>query len=410
MTLDKLTTIEQLEQFLSGAQVCAYEVLDDKSELYKWIQSTLVQFQYLTLSKRDKGVVIRYLIKISGYSRQQLTRLINQYRQTGKIARQTRTQHVFPRQYTDEDIRLLAYLDDIHEAPCGAVIKKLCERAYNKRETQYERLANISVSHVYNLRQSARYQNQRRHFTKTTSKPSTIGERRKPNPEGKPGYLRVDTVHQGDQDGKKGVYHVNLVDEVTQFEISFSVEKICENFMKPGLELAMARLPYKIRGFHSDNGSEYINKDIAGMLEKLSIEFTKSRARKSNDNALAESKNASVIRKHFGFSHIPQHFASELNATIHEALYRYQNFHRPCFFPVTETDENGKQRKKYPYSHLMTPFEKLASLVNIEDHLKPGITLESLTAYASKMSDEEAAKTLQTIKQQTFSRIFKQTG
>ena len=146
------------------------------------------------------------------------------------------------------------------------------------------------------------------------------------------------------------------------------------------------------------------------MLEKLSIEFTKSRARKSNDNALAESKNASVIRKHFGFSHIPQHFASELNATIHEALYRYQNFHRPCFFPVTETDENGKQRKKYPYSHLMTPFEKLASLVNIEDHLKPGITLESLTAYASKMSDEEAAKTLQTIKQQTFSRIFKQTG
>ena len=52
-----------------------------------------------------------------------------------------------------------------------------------------------------------------------------IGERRKPIPNGQPGFIRIDTVHQGDQDKKKGVYHINAVDEVTQFEVIASVEK-----------------------------------------------------------------------------------------------------------------------------------------------------------------------------------------
>ena len=345
-------------------------------------------------------------MKVTGYSRQQLTRLIRQYKNQGKLSIGIRTQHSFPRHYSKEDILLLAYMDNLHEHPCGAVVKKLCERAATK-DSRYERLAKISVSHLYNLRRSNVYQQQRRHFTKTQSKASSIGERRKPCPEGKPGYLRVDTVHQGDQDGQKGVYHINLVDEVTQFEISFSVEKISEHYLKPSVSKAMESLPFKIRGFHTDNGSEYVNKTIAKLLNKLNVEFTKSRARKSNDNALAESKNGSVIRKHFGYTHIPQHWASELNAHIHTALYRYQNFHRPCFFPLTVVDAKGKQRRQYPYTHLMTPFEKLVSLSKVTDHLRPGVTLESLTAFANEMTDEQAAAALQSAKQELFSRIIK---
>jgi transposase len=411
MTLKDLTTIKQLEQFLDGTQICTYEVLSSKDERYQWIQKTLIQFQYFTLSKRDKGVVIRYLIKISGYSRQQLTRLIKHYLDTGRVVRRKTLRPRFPRRYSDEDIRLLAKLDERHETPCGAVLKKFCERAYHLQgDKRFERLASISVSHVYNLRQSFTYQQQRRNFTKTQPKVSAIGERRKPNPQGNPGYLRVDTVHQGDQDGKKGVYHVNLVDEVTQFEISFSVEKISEQYLLSPLEDSIAALPFKIRGFHTDNGSEYINRRVAELLEKLRIEFTKSRSRRSNDNALAESKNGSVIRKHFGYSHIPQHWANELNGTIHKALYRYQNFHRPCFFPETITDEKGKEKKKYLYKNLMTPYEKLLLVPEIEQHLKPGVSLENLSAFAQALSDDEAALELQTAKQKAFSKIIQSTA
>ncbi|NJR72486.1 MAG: transposase family protein [Gammaproteobacteria bacterium] len=154
--------------------------------------------------------------------------------------------------------------------------------------------------------------------------------------------MRVDTVHQGDQDKKKGVYHINLVDEVTQCEVCFSVEKISEAFLIGPLEAALAQFPFEIKGFHTDNGSEYINQQVARLLQKLKIEFTKSRSRQTNDNALVESKNATILRKYFGYSHIEQGWAKALNAQLQEPMYRFINFHRPCFF----SDHNHQCKRK----------------------------------------------------------------
>jgi transposase InsO family protein len=236
-------------------------------------------------------------------------------------------------------------MDERHDTPCGTAIKKLCERACEVfGQTEYTSLASISVSHLYNLRKSTAYVRQRRHFEKTQPKPSKIGERRKPQPNGQPGYIRIDTVHQGDLDKQKGVYHINAVDEVTQFEVVCTVEKISEIYLIPALDQLLETFPFTILGFHSDNGSEYINKRVAELLEKLRIEFTKSRSRHSNDNALAESKNGAVVRKLFGYSHIPQRWAPLINDFNQQHLNPYLNFHRPCFFPETQTDDKGKQR------------------------------------------------------------------
>ena len=91
-------------------------------------------------------------------------------------------------------------MDQRHDTPCGQAVKKLCERAHQiYDETEYENLANISVAHLYNLRASSGYQKQRRSFEKTKPKKSSIGERRKPYPNGQPSFIRIDTVHQGDQ-------------------------------------------------------------------------------------------------------------------------------------------------------------------------------------------------------------------
>ncbi|MHB8423728.1 MAG: integrase catalytic domain-containing protein [Gammaproteobacteria bacterium] len=191
--------------------------------------------------------------------------------------------------------------------PCGPAVKKLCERAFVVfGPPEYERLASISVSHLYNLRKSIPYARRRRHFEKTRPRQISIGERRKPGPHGPPGYIRVDTVHQGDLDGKKGVYHLNAVDEVTQFEVVCTVEKISEHYLLPILDPLLAAFPFRVPGLHSDNGSEYLNKRVAALLDKLLIEFTQSRSRQSNDNALAEGKNGAVARKLFGYGHIPQ--------------------------------------------------------------------------------------------------------
>jgi transposase InsO family protein len=409
MKIENLDTIEALEEFLLGNQLVAFSVLGKKTERYSFIRKTLVKFDYITLPRKDKGIVIRYLIKMTEYSRQQLTRLIKQYAKTGKINWTPCRSNGFTKKYTDNDIVLLAKTDELHDTPCGHAVKRLCERAHDVFDDKaYRRLTEISVSHLYNLRDSRRYKRQRRTFTKTKSKQIAIGERRKPYPEGKPGYIRIDTVHQGDQDKVKGVYHINAVDEVTQFEIVCSVEKISEQYLMPALEQMLESFPFAILGFHSDNGSEYINQRVANLLQKLFIEFTKSRSRHSNDNALAESKNASVVRKIFGYTHIPQKWAPEINKFNRAYLNPYLNYHRPCFFPETTINAKGKQQKTYPYRNMMTPFERLKSLPDVEQYLKPEITLEVLDEYALRMSDNEAADRLQKARQQLFGLIFKQ--
>jgi hypothetical protein len=287
------------------------------------------------------------------------------------------------------------------------MVKKLCERAYNQFEDEaYKRLSVISISHIYNIRKSNSYKNYRCHYEKTKSKKGVhIGERRKPFNGGKPGYIRIDTVHQGDLDGKKGVYHINAVDEITQFEVVVSVEKISEAYLIPALEELLATFPFKILNFHSDNGSEYVNKTVAKLLGKLLIEFTKSRPRKSNDNALAEGKNAAIVRKTFGYSHIPQRFAKELNDFNRNELNPYINYHRPCLFPTTIVDAKGKEKKKYKYEDMMTPYDKFKSLENAEQYLKNDVSFKILDDFANKMTDNQAAQHLQTERSKLFKTI-----
>lgn len=397
MSIDNLKTVEEMAAFLSGSQAIAFGVASTKDERYAFIEKILKRFSYQHLKRSEKGTVICFLMKVSGYSRQQLTRMIEQYRQKGYLKRQQKTLNGFTKRYTAEDINLLASIDRLHETPNGLRVKKLCERAYHVfGQVEYERLAGISVSHLYNLRQSSGYQNLRRHYEKTKGDKGTkIGVRRKPMPNGQPGHIRIDTVHQGDLDGIKGVYHINAVDEVTQFEIVVSVEKISEAYLIPALTLILETFPFTVLSFHSDNGGEYINYQVARLLNKLHIEMTKSRPRHSNDNALAESKNAAVIRKIFGYAHIPQHHANRINEFNIKALNPYINFHRPCLFPTTIVDAKGKQQKRYYYPDAMTPYEKFKSLPEASRYLKSDMTFKKLDDMASQMNDNEAAEYLQ---------------
>ena len=403
-----IKTLEHVRQFLNGIGAIEFSI-EAKDARYAWMQAMLLRFHYPQLSKAEKGLVLDFLQKVSGYSRIQVKRLTQHSLQTGQLQRRQRTVQGFRRIYTPEDIRLLAQTDELHGTLSGPATKKLCERAWVRfGQTEYARLAGISVAYLYILRHSATYHGVRQHFDKTRPTVSSLGERRQPQPNGQPGYLRVDTVHQGDLDGVKGVYHVNAVDEVTQFEIVCSVEKISERYLIPVLEDLLEQFPFIILAFHADNGSEYINKYVVKLLNKLLIELTKSRARHCNDNALVESKNGAIVRKQLGYVHIPQHWAPQLNAFHRDHLNPYINFHRPCFFPVVSMDTKGKPRKRYPYEAMMTPYDKFTSLPNPKQYLKPGRTLQQLDDMAVAISDNEAAKHLNAAKLKLYQRIFEQ--
>lgn len=404
---EQLRTLADLQGFLNGTVAMDFTVAAD--EQYEFIARTVRRFGYGRLKRPDKAVVLRFLERVSGYSRQQITRLVKrgcERRQLIKRYHGSRTS--FARTYTGADVLLLAHTDTLHGTLSGLATKKLMERAYGIfGDARYQRLATISVAHLYNLRQRPSYQHQRQVWTKTRPATVPIGERRAPTPNNRPGYLRVDSVHQGDLDGMKGVYHINAVDCVTQYEGVATCERISEAFLIPVLEALLQSFPFDILGFHSDNGSEYINRNVAQLLNKLLIEEqTKSRSRHSNDNAQAESKNGSIVRKHLGYSHIPQRFAAPVNSFCHDYLNPYINFHRPCLFAEIITDAKGRQRKYYPYKLMMTPYEKLKSLPLAQTFLKPGVSFEKLDTEASTMSDNEAAERLNNARAILFKTIF----
>jgi len=183
MSLEQLTTIEAIRQFLGGTQSVAFKLASSKQERYCWVQKTLVKHQYWQLGKVDKGFVTCYLMKVTGYSHAQIKRLLQQPHKTGKVLVKVAHRNGFKRHYTRADIRLLAAMDERHKQPSSPVIKKLCERAYRQFDDhQYQRLAVISVSHLYNLRQTRTYQRQRCSLTKTRPRAVAIGIRRKPCP------------------------------------------------------------------------------------------------------------------------------------------------------------------------------------------------------------------------------------
>lgn len=405
MNDDSLVSVAQLNEFhktLKGAKFKS----KDKREAYEWVGKTLGKFHYFSETKKNKGLIKKYIIQMTGYSAGNIDKLIARKKKFGRVFVCERTQHKFPIFYTVSDISLLADLCNRYQGQNAKAIKHVLKDQSEKfGDTRFERLSHISVSHIYNLKKTRVFRSKSLVYTKTNPTKVSIGERRKPQPFGKPGFLRVDSVHQGDLDKQKGVYHINLVDEVTQGEVLVCVEKISEYFLIPALLSAFEQFPFKIINFHSDNGSEYINKTVAKLLNKLKITQTKSRSRKSNDNALAEGKNAAVPRKYIGHAHIPQKHAEKINIFYKEHLNPFVNLHRFCAFPVEEVDGKGKVVKKYPLDEYMTPVGKLLSIENMEQYLKEGVSVESLEDKLKETSHYDVSGSVQKARKKLFESI-----
>jgi len=400
----QVRTIEDVRLFLDLAETFGSSVSCPKSERAQWVRSSLLRFSFRMLSREKRGMLRQYLRAVTGYSPAQIGRHINTFL-GGSPVSLPHGGYAFPRRFTPEDVELLAETDNLHGRLNGAATRKIFQQLTQQGDSRFSRLATISIGHLYNLRREDRYRSESCTIAKTKPTLVPIGERRKPEPGGQPGFIRVDSVHQGDRESQKGVYHVNLVDEVTQWQIIFAVETIAEAFLVPLLEEAIGLFPFMIRNFHSDNGSEYINKTVSRLLQKLLITQTKSRPRHSNDNGLAETKNGSVIRKHMTYHHIPQSFAARINVFYRSHLIPYVNFHRPSGFAERTVLPNGKVRVHYPLLQYQTPFERFLSLPSPEQHLREGKTLDLLRQEATQKTTNQIAKELQEAKRKLLKLI-----
>ncbi len=397
-------SLEQMQAFLEGSLEVHFHA-EGRADIYAWVDRTLRQQLYAKQSRETKGLVRRYVRKMTGLSRAQVTRLISQFVKTHGVKPTVYRRRRFRRRYSTADVATLVEVDQVHGRLSGPATCAILKREYEVYGNQQcKRLAAISNGHLYNLRNSAGYRRQRIDYTATRPTPVSIGERRKPTPEGRPGFVRVDAVHQGDQDGVKGVYHINAVDEVTQWQVVGATSFISEAWLMPVLQAILAQFPFVVLNFHSDNGSEFINHVVAELLKKLLIEQTKSRPRRCNDNGLVEAKNGAVIRKEMGYLHIEAQHAAPIHDFYCEYLNPYLNFHRPCGQAEIITDAKGKEKRVY--KRYATPWEVFQQLPDAAQHLRPGQTMAVLAAEALRISDTESARRMQQAKHKLFRSFY----
>lgn len=393
-------SIIELKEFSKVAEGYKYTANSIK-EKYNWINEVLTKFKYRCLGRKEKSIVKNYLVTMTGYSNLHIKRLIGHKVHFGNICQRLPKRNKFKTVYTPEDIALLVNTDNAHGRLSGPATKRILARAWEIfKDKAFERLSQISIAHIYNLRGKRQYVSHSKTFGHTQAVNTNIGLRRKPQSDGKPGYLRVDSVHQGDLGEVKGVYHINFVDETTQWQIVGCAERISESYLIPVLEGCLDQFPFVIKEFHSDNGSEFINQIVAKLLNSLLIEQSKSRSRRTNDNALVEGKNGAVIRKWMGHNYIAGKFAEAINFFYKQFLNVYLNFHRPCGFSTDTISSKGKVKKKY--DTYLTPYEKFKSLENSNQYLKQGQTVEALEGIAGRQTDTQCAEDIQTEKTKLF--------
>jgi len=249
----------QIRMFLAASDEFRFEA-NNREEVYGWVTRTLVEQEYGRQKREAKGLLRRYVAKMTGLSRAQMTRLVGQYLEKGMVKERSYRRNRFAKTC---DVELLAAVDKAHETLSGPATQKILHREFHDYgDERYRRLAGISAAHIYNLRKSRAYRERKVSFQKTRPVKVTIGERRRPDPQGRPGFLRVDTVHQGDLEGIKGVYRINAVDEVTQWQVVGATAYISEAWLIPVLEAMLRQFPFQIVGFHSDNRSEFINHTV----------------------------------------------------------------------------------------------------------------------------------------------------
>lgn len=415
----RILSIPEIKQLLATESGVTLKATN-KAEAYAWIARVLRAHRYDRLTKPERGLIARYIRTMTGYSPAQTKRLIGRWVRKAKLTVTPYKRHQFVSIYTRDDTILLAHVDEVHDVLSGPATRQIMARefvVYGK--PAYERLAGISVSHIYNLRHSFLYHQHVAVFTKTSGPKSTLGIRRRPTPNGKPGYIRIDSVHQGDLPmdertphhggaadvSAKGVYHINFVDEVTQWELIACVATIGSRDLLPVIEAILIQFPFIVIEFHADNGSEYINRLVVKLLNTLLIDLTKSRPRRHNDNALVETKNGGIIRKAMGYRHISSHYAGLINTWYDDWFNTYLNYHRPCGFATTTVDHKGKEKKVYRPSDYMTPYRKLRSLPDAAQYLKPGITFAQLDRIEHAMSDTDYAEKMSQAKDAMLSEL-----
>lgn len=357
--------------------------------------------EYVTATKKQKGILVDQLLGIAGYNRCYARWVLGHPATVDKKQRKRQSQYasIFPQ---------LKQLWKASNYCCGQLLVAAIPQLLPvlKRTgglfitPEHEQLLlQISSATIDRLLKP-----ERKKFGikgRSGTKPGTLLKHQIPvriyTPwnEQVPGFLEVDLVaHCGDSLRGTYINTLDCVDLATCWSEKQAFIGKSEQRTKEAFLTLETRFPFPILGIDSDNGSEFINWHFLRLAKEKQITFTRSRPFKKNDQAHVEQKNYSTVRKIIGYKRLETEKQVHILNHIYQLLSQYHNFFIPTM--KLEKKERIGSRIKRVYGKPMTPYQRVLDHPRISEQTRQNLREKYLTLDPIKIL-EQINKLIQTL-------------
>lgn len=188
-----------------------------------------------------------------------------------------------------------------------------------------------------------------------------------------PGFSEVDLVaHDGGSAFSEYCHSLNLTDVATAWTETIAVQNKAQIYVFAGLKQIRQQLPFPLLGIDSDNGSEFINVELAHYCQDEHITFTRSRPYKKNDNCFVEQKNYSIVRRTVGYYRYQTRAQLELLNALYAVLRLYTNFFQPVMKLQEKVRAGSKLTRRYDTPQ--TPYKRVLAHPHVSQDIKDHLT------------------------------------
>jgi hypothetical protein len=338
-----------------------------------------IRDRYKQATKKGKSLILDEFCKICNYNRKYAIRILNlNFTPSHKNNLSKRGRK---KQYKDPLIKEILWdIWVVTNLPCSRRLKAILplwlpHYDYEIPDIIYAQLMSISHATIDRLMKPDRAK-----FTKhglSTTKPGSLLRKHIPVKteqwnETVPGFIEVDAVaHCGSSTAGMFAYTINSVDIATQWNEQRAVWGKGEQGVINAIKYIENSLPFELKGFDCDNGSEFLNWHLYRYFiqREKPVSFTRSRAYRKNDNAHIEGKNWTHIRQYLGYERFDKiELVQQLNDLYTSEWRLYFNFFIPSVKLIDKLRFGSKIIKKY--DRPKTPFQRILESTEVPDKVK----------------------------------------
>jgi len=346
--------------------------------------------RYRKAPKKQKGMILDEFVELTGYNRCYARRLLRNHGRRVQVApgrlvqgdARLRQRAPRKRKYGPELLtplkKLWVTLDYICAKRLQPALPGLLERLEACKELRLKKAVREKLLAMSAATMDRLLAPERKKFalkSKSRTKPGTLLKHQIPIrtfaqwDDARPGFLEMDLVgHDGGSTSGDYCQTLDVTDVDSGWTELAAVRNKAQIHVFAAIQALRERLPFEMLGLDSDNGAEFINKQLARYCEQEQISLTRSRPHRKNDTCFVEQKNWSVVRRFAGYARFESTQACDVLNELYTLLRDYNNFFLPSVKLQEKTRDGAHVKRRYDTAK--TPFQRLLDSPHISNKTK----------------------------------------